>query len=61
MKIYWGVESDELYVPDSSPPGSHGTGGWVGPTDCLNASEKINISCLYQEKNCDFLVIQPIA
>jgi hypothetical protein len=49
MKTYWRVESGELYVPDSLPTGSHGTGGWVGPTACLKASEKINMSCFYQE------------
>jgi len=44
-----GVESGELHVPGSLPAGSHGTGGWVGPTACLNASEKRNISSLHQE------------
>jgi hypothetical protein len=49
MKTNGEVESGELHVPGSLPPGNHGTGGWVGPTACLNASEKRNTSFLYQE------------
>jgi hypothetical protein len=42
-------------------PGTHCTGGWVGPRACLDTEARGKIRCLYQGSNLDRLVVQLVA
>jgi hypothetical protein len=43
-----------IYLREKELPGTHQTGGWVGPTTGLEAVEKRNISVLF----CIFVFVE---
>jgi hypothetical protein len=51
--------SGQLHGPRGKSPGTHWTGGWVGPRVRLEAVRKTKISCFCRESNPNFS--EPVA
>jgi hypothetical protein len=47
--------------PGERTPGTHCTGGWVGPRAGLDTEDRGKILCLCRESNPDRPVVQPVA
>jgi hypothetical protein len=48
------------FTPGEKIPGTHWTGGWVGPRAGLNIEATRKILCPRRESNPDSLVVQPV-
>jgi hypothetical protein len=55
----WSASPASLY-PRRKDPGTHSTGGWVGPRAGLDTEGRGKILCPCRESNPDRLVVQPI-
>jgi hypothetical protein len=49
-----------LLPPGKGPPGTHWTGGWVGPRAGLDTEARGKILCPRWESNPDRPVVQPV-
>jgi hypothetical protein len=49
------------FTPGERTPGTHWTGGWVGPTAGLDTEAGGKILCPRRESNPDRPVVQPVA
>jgi hypothetical protein len=49
-----------LLPPGKGPPGTHWTGGWVGPRASLDTEARGKIVCPRRESNPDRPVVQPV-
>jgi hypothetical protein len=47
-------------APGKGPPGTHCTGGWVGPRADLNTDATVKILCVCRGSNLDRPVAQPV-
>jgi hypothetical protein len=60
----WGEWSasrpDRAFTPGETTPGTHCTGGWVGPRAGLDAEARGKILCPYRRSNPDRPAIQPV-
>jgi hypothetical protein len=56
------VDGGEMSLsrPGQFTPGTHWTGGWVGPRDSMDAVEKRKIPSAHRESNPDHLDLQAI-
>jgi hypothetical protein len=48
------------FTPGERTPGTHCTGGWVGPRAGLDTEARGKILCLCRESNPDRPVVQPV-
>jgi hypothetical protein len=49
-----------VLCPGERTPGTHCTGGWVGPRACLDSETRGKIPCPCQGLNPDHLVVQSV-
>jgi hypothetical protein len=49
------------FSPGERTPGTHCTGGWVGPRAGLDTEVRGKILCLYHGSNPDLPVVQPVS
>jgi hypothetical protein len=49
------------FSPRERTPGTHCTGGWVGPTAGLDTEVRGKIHCFCRRSNLDRLVVHPVA
>jgi hypothetical protein len=57
----WSASSPGRALDPGKTPGTHCTGGWVGPRAGLDTKVRGKILCLCQGSNLDRPVIQPVA
>jgi hypothetical protein len=50
-----------VLYPRGKDPGTHCTGGWVGPRAGLDTEARGKILCLCRESNFDRPIVQPVA
>jgi hypothetical protein len=53
--------SGRAFTPGERTPGTHWTGGWVGPRAGLDTEATGKILCPRRESNPDRRVVQPVA
>jgi hypothetical protein len=64
LALDWGEWSScpsRALAPGKGPPGTHCTGGWVGPRASLDTEARRKILCLCQGLNLKRPVVQPVA
>jgi hypothetical protein len=56
-----GVTPLPRFTPGERTPGTHCTGGWVGPRACLDTEDRGKVLSLYRGSNLDRLVVETVA
>jgi hypothetical protein len=57
----WSASYPGSYTPGERTPGTHWTGGWVGPRAGLDTVSKRKIPSSRRESNTDHPIFQPVA